>query len=407
MRGRLPDSVRAALEGHLPSGVKQSVRELLAARFADRVVTYRELSTRDGVTRWTFGTPPSFEFSEPVYYNHLPDEIARLVGRHDCHQPFVLEVPNVEIHGRQGFKLTEDGEYIVFDFWREPTGRDGHGPSMELAYDFVDALGDGTWPFGGRERSPDPPELELAVPLIHRWASNYSHWTEEWLAQLQGVEHYTEQTGERPTLLVPQNPPAFIPESLELLGYGDDYREWSQERVRVNRLVLPSIRRCWSSTSDDYIRDISGLEWVRDRVLANVDIPADRSPTKLLVSREEDADTRRIANWAEVEAALARRGYETVVLTELSFREQKRLFARAEVVVGTHGAGLTEFVYADEAGILELFGDDYIVPPYYEMATGLGHDYACLVCESRGGDLVVELDELLAAVDAVEAAVAE
>lgn len=405
MRQRLSSSVKTLLERYVPAGTKQRGRSLLASYFADRAITYRELSNREGVQTWTFGTPPSFEFTDPVYYNELPDEIARLVGRHECHQPRILRVPDVEIRGRQGFKRTHDGKYIVFNFWQPPNGDSASNPAMALAYDIVDALGEMTWPLSTPKNSADGLELDHAVPLIHRWARNYSHWTEEWLTQLEGVAHYAEVTGEQPTLLIPSDPPDFIPESLSVLGYSPDEYVEMTDRVQVDRLVLPSIRRCWSSTSDDYIRDISGLEWVREQVLANVSLSTDRTtPSKLLISRQEDAETRRIVNWDEVESFLSRRGYETVILTELDFREQKRLFSGADVIVGPHGAGMTELMYASDAAVLELFREDYIVPVYYEMATGLGHEYGCLVCDSKRGDLVVETEELHSAVKAVEEA---
>lgn len=408
MRSRLAVSLRTLLEQHVPERAKGAARDVLADHLADRVVTYRELSTRPDVRRWQFGDSASFEFTDPVYSNELPEVIARLVGRHECPQPYVLEIPDVEVRHRQGFKITRNGDYVVYNFG-QGTAVDGAppDPALELAYDVVDAIGDRTWPLSGRDDSGDVPELDLAVPMLHRWARNYSHWTEEWLTQLHGVEQYASITGEHPTLLIPPDPPDFIPQSLDLLGYGPaEYVELDHERVRVNSLVLPSIRRCWSSTSDDYIRDISALEWLRDRVLSRVSLPDDRdTPSKLLVSRQQDAETRRIVNWDAVETALSERGYETVVLTDLDYSEQKRLFAGVDVVVGPHGAGLTEFIYATDAGLLELFGDDYTVPVYFEMATGLDHEYGCLVCESEGGDLVVDVDELHEAVDTLEDAV--
>jgi capsular polysaccharide biosynthesis protein len=66
-------------------------------------------------------------------------------------------------------------------------------------------------------------------------------------------------------------------------------------------------------------------------------VPTD-APSKLLISREEDADVRRITNWDKVEAALHNRGFETVVSTELNYVEQKKLFYGADTIVGIHGA---------------------------------------------------------------------
>ena len=392
MLSALVRRARRVGEQYLPQETKRLVRRAIGSVLADRVVTYRELTNRPDVDVRRFDRERTFTFDEPAYYNRLPDEIARLVGDHVSPQPYVMEVPDVTLIGSQGMKRTADGEFVVYNFHRQTS----EGAEMELGYDVLDAMSMGTWPFGARE-GPDA-EIDLAVPLINRWARNYSHWTEECLAQLAGVRHYIEETGERPTLLRPPDSPAFVGESLELLGFdADEYRELDAERLHVRRMVLPSIRRVWSGTSEDYMRDPYGISWVRDAVLDRIDDETN-SPAKVLVSRERDAATRRITNWDAVESALADRGFETVVLTEHDFREQKRLFRGADTIVATHGAGLTELIYAEDAAVIELFGS-YVVPPYFEMSEAVGHRYGCLLCEPRGDDLHVDVDELTTAID--------
>jgi hypothetical protein len=393
--------LRAAAIRFVPDEVKRDLRRRLATLIdPDAIVSYRELSERDDVRSWRFDRRRTVRFDAPAYYDELPPQIEKLIGTHEHHRPFVLEVPDVTLVGRQGIKQTADGSYVVFNFDRPADRRS----TEELATDFVEAASYGTWPFVRPQLDRSLPEIDLAVPLLHRWAHNYSHWTEEWLTQFEGLRYYRARTGERPTILVPPDPPAFVGESLATLGYdADDWIEWPGGRLRVERLVLPSIRRFRSDTSDDYVRMPSGLRWLRETVRGNVPLPApDEYPSKLFISRE-DAATRRIVNRDAVESALHRRGFETVVLTELSFVEQKRLFAHADVIVGTHGAGLTELVYAPDAAVLELLGS-YMVPVYFEMATGLGMPYGCLNCEAAGDDLVVDVEALLGAVDALEAA---
>lgn len=389
--------LRTALERFVPDAAKRSVREALARMLEPRVVTYRQLMVRDDVTTHWYGSSRTYEFGEPNYYNELPAEIERLLGRHECHQPFVLEVPDVELFGPHGYKTTPDGRYVVYNVMRDGS----RTAARELAYEVVDSAADGALPVPARRDTEISTEFDVAVPLLHRWATNYSHWTEEWLAQLEGLNSYVGSTGRSPTIIVPSDPPAFVRRSLEVLGFADDVVEWTHGRARVERMVLPSIRRCQSGTSDDYIRDPGALQWLRDAVLGSIP-PAgdDKYPSRILISREEDASERRIVNWAAVESRLSQLGFETVVLTELDFVEQKHRFAGAELIVGTHGAGLTELVYAPDAAVIELFGD-YFVPVYYEMAQGFGMPYGCLRCPSVGDDLYVDVDRLVAMVDAM------
>jgi hypothetical protein len=49
-------------------------------------------------------------------------------------------------------------------------------------------------------------------------------------------------------------------------------------------------------------------------------------------------------------------GFDSYVLEDLSFYEQVDLFSSAEIVVGPHGAGFTNTIFADDLTLLELFG---------------------------------------------------
>lgn len=57
---------------------------------------------------------------------------------------------------------------------------------------------------------------------------------------------------------------------------------------------------------------------------------------------------QRLRNEDEVIAAFEARGFTPVLAERLSFREQVELFARAEIIAGVHGAGLTNALHAPE-----------------------------------------------------------
>lgn len=378
---------------YLSQSTKNWLRQEVGSIVSEQIISYSELMDQSEIDVWWFDRERDFSFNEPIYYNQLPDEIDRIIGDHVSPQPFVLEVPNVTLVGDQGIKLTTDGEFIVYNFQKGSSS----GTEKIVGHDILDAVSMGICPFKTHEAPSD--KIDLAAPLINRWARNYSHWTEECLAQIQGIRHYIQETGEQPILLIPPNSPDFIHQSLDLLGFEkDDYQELNAERIHVNRMVLPSIRRVWSGTSEDYMRDPFGISWIREEILEKVEDKSD-SPSKILISRQQDAATRRITNWSEVKSELASRGFKTIVLTEHDFVEQKQLFRGADTIVATHGAGLTELIYAEEASVIELFGS-YVVPPYFEMSEAVGHQYGCMVCEARGDDIYVDVEELDAAIDA-------
>lgn len=378
---------------------RDAIADWLAKFLKNRIVTYRELANRDDVRIWWFGSNEEYEFGPPQYFDELPEEIDRLIGSHRCRSPFVMEVPDIILKGPHGFKITQDGRYIVFNFWRDSNRTYA---ARSLAYDFLLGLGEGALPEFTPELGDDIPQVDTVVSLLTKHATNYTHWKQDCLALLEGVEEYRSQTGRDPKVMIPPDPPSFILESLETLGYTDDqYIEMDHERVKVRRLVLPSVRRCLSETSDDYFRMISGLRWVRDRALENVSPPKDGEySSKILISRE-DAKTRRLVNREEVATRLSGIGFESYVLSELNYRNQVRLFSQADFIVGAHGAGMINSIYATDAGLIELYGAHYL-PANFELSQGLGLKYGCLKCDSVNDDIRVNVDELVEAIDVLK-----
>lgn len=393
-------SAAEAISPFLSDTTRDVMADWLAKGLKNKVTTYQELAERDDVRIWWFSGESQYEFDLPEYYDTLPPEIERLLGKHACQSPFVMEVPDVVLSQESGFKVTENGKYIVFNFWEE---QDPENAARGLAYDFMIALGRGSVPALNPETGGDVEEVDVAVSLLSKHATNYTHWVQDCLALLEGVEEYVERTGNEPLIVIPNDPPSFIPDSLEAMGYTDDqYREMSDDRIRVHRLVMPSIRRCLSDTSDDYFRMISGIEWVRNRALQGVDTTGadEEYSSKVLISRR-DAETRRIVNREEVIARLSEMGFELYAPGEMSYREQVRLFSQAKFVVGAHGAGMINAIYATDVSVLELYGSHYL-PANYELAQGLGFRYGCLECEPVDRDMKVDVEELVSAVHTIE-----
>jgi len=73
-----------------------------------------------------------------------------------------------------------------------------------------------------------------------------------------------------------------------------------------------------------------------------------------------------------------------------------RLFSEAEIVVGPHGAGLTNVMFMPTGGLLvELLAHRRVKPCYFSLASAVGVRYACVsdapddkdaVCTGRQAD---------------------
>jgi capsular polysaccharide biosynthesis protein len=115
---------------------------------------------------------------------------------------------------------------------------------------------------------------------------------------------------------------------------------------------------------------------------------AGQSGERIFISRS-GARKRRIANEPEVAETLAKRGFTVLALEKLSVAEQIDRFAAAEIVIGTHGAGLTNLVFANPGTrVVELQPpklDEGRIALYWNLAAIMGLRYSQVICAEAPG----------------------
>ncbi len=225
--------------------------------------------------------------------------------------------------------------------------------------------------------------------LLHnQWGATHFHWFLDTLPRLTLLPLDDEPDA---PVIVPAGLSAGGREALRRAGVPDERTvPFDGTRLEVDELVLPSFV---GSTGNP---PAWAVQWLRDRLAP----PRAAAHRRIYISRA-DASWRRVANEADVVAALRERGFESVLLGKLPLDEQLAAFAEAEVVVAPHGAGLVSLYAARDAKVVELFGDSYVNGCYYALSSALGLDYSYLVGPTRGPwDLQVDLAALGRALDA-------
>lgn len=111
-------------------------------------------------------------------------------------------------------------------------------------------------------------------------------------------------------------------------------------------------------------------------------IPADANHSKqrIYISRR-DSKIRSVLNEPDLERTLREKfGFQPVVLSEMSPEQQIRAFAGAAIVVGAHGAGLSNATFMKPDAILfEIFPKIRIWPTFRAIASRAGLRYAAHV----------------------------
>ncbi len=143
----------------------------------------------------------------------------------------------------------------------------------------------------------------------------------------------------------------------------------SDQVLQADKLIVPYLKH----DRGDRIYNGLGLgmgQWVPLWLSESFVSTATRKTpsSKLYISRAKNG-TRTPENEARLVEELKQRGFQSVVLEEMSVVEQANLMATASVVVAPHGAGLTNIAFCNTGTmIVEIFGD-YVVPCYWALST--------------------------------------
>jgi hypothetical protein len=199
--------------------------------------------------------------------------------------------------------------------------------------------------------SPEDSTVIIGCNLLYH---NYFHWITQ---ALPAIDFSLRRDGQVRTVAL--GLPVLRPwqeESLRLLGYDgikrvtldDTTKFYGFKNVEFNGLVNGGASFCLSGTA---YQTYSRL-WQ--------EVPKQSPEGRKIYIARTDSLRRRMRNENALLDAMRARGFEIVVPGALTLTEQIRVFREASVVVGPHGAGLTNIVFCEPGTIVyELVPDHY------------------------------------------------
>lgn len=174
---------------------------------------------------------------------------------------------------------------------------------------------------------------------------------------------------------------------------------------RAETLLVPS-----TPTYEDLVPTWA-IEWLREA------LPARKTttglPRRLYVSRGTRMNSRRVVQEPELIELLRPLGFEVIDPGDYDVQEQIDFFSAAEVVVGAHGAGMSNLVFSPPGvRVLELFAPRYLNPGYWSILASIPDaQYRYLVGRGRRptpdrkrllsvyADIDISVDQVIATIE--------
>ncbi len=186
-------------------------------------------------------------------------------------------------------------------------------------------------------------------------------------------------------------------ETLDLLKIPRDARITSRQtpHIAADAIIATTHPRPIVQEVPEWI-----VEWLRDAFGTG---SSQEEFSRFVYIDRGDATKRRLLNEdACFTDILQPMGFEAYHLAKMPFASQIRLFAGADVIVGVHGAALTNLSFCKSgASVVELFAPSWRLRMFETIAHSRGLNYQAIVCTddqtdraSNDPDFSVSVDEL-------------
>jgi len=206
------------------------------------------------------------------------------------------------------------------------------------------------------------------------WGGNYYHFLTEEIPNIIKINNHDKDL---PILCNYNN--TYIKEILELFNFSNQFIN------PVNHVAF-KIKECTlTNMSVSGKPSRSELLMIRNYLLEKKLIEFNQTNLGVIIKRNEPE--RKVLNYDLIINHLKNKykDIEWVVFESLSFQDSIKLFSRCKYIIGPHGAGLTNMLFApEETQIVEFMPYSDPNECYCHLANMLNHNYNCIVIEDSG-----------------------
>jgi hypothetical protein len=210
---------------------------------------------------------------------------------------------------------------------------------------------------------PRKPKKIMVGTWIVLPARSYAHWLLQDLPRfIRLVQFHPEAQ-----IVTKENPPLYVTSLLETLGIVPSL---TKTVIRAEKQILIGTQYAVGVPSE---RDLMILKHFGEHLTSKNSVEKDY-PKRVYISRTKSK--RPLPNEYAIETSLTAIGYKVLHLEELDFLEQVQIFRHCEVILGAHGAGLTNIVWCQEnAKIIEIYDPTFEQESIFTISVKLGLNY--------------------------------
>ena len=238
-------------------------------------------------------------------------------------------------------------------------------------------------------------KVEADAPCIavchDQWSvENYYHWLIDTLPRLLLLR----QTHPDIVLALPQPlPPKVLPEyissSAAVLGFSKYLLLNAKQVLHSGCIILPELTAPSLTQNPELVRQ------VRAELVKSLTPGPVQATRRVFIARARGG-VRSLVNEQAVDALLKEFGFEKIYGETLSFLEQVRLMRETAVLIGVHGAGMTNMLFLQEGmKVVEFLNDEHGDLCYFRLASCLGLPYFLVPCKGSNAALANQSDMLV------------
>ncbi|HEY8781540.1 MAG TPA: glycosyltransferase family 61 protein [Mucilaginibacter sp.] len=214
------------------------------------------------------------------------------------------------------------------------------------------------------------------VILIHTPVAdeNYYHWINDHLPRFYWLKKLNIDLEEYILVSYTSNLPFQKFSDQKLIKHGFKFKEHLSAKdiksFKANELIVPP------SVGFSTIATHSTISLEESNSLKELFMDDEELPVyeKIVLSRKNSLRTSK--DELALIAELKKIGFKEILLENYTVSQQAKFFANANFIIGLHGAGFANLHFCKpKTTVIEIFGADFIIPDFWNLANLLGLDY--------------------------------